>query len=70
MYRNDSLDLTAASRVHIIEPGWNPMMEKQAVDRVYRFGQTKEVVIIRYVVAAADSVEQVCIIQYQSLRWR
>lgn len=43
------LDLTAASRVYIMEPQWNPMSESQAVDRVYRLGQKKEVTTIRYI---------------------
>ncbi|KAH6891507.1 SNF2 family N-terminal domain-containing protein [Thelonectria olida] len=53
------IDLTAASRVHIVEPGWNPMLERQALDRVHRLGQTKEVISFRYVVAGTDSVEEV-----------
>lgn len=48
-----------ATRVHIIEPGWNPMLELQAVDRVHRLGQTKEVTSISYVVSGSDSVEEV-----------
>ena len=43
------LDLTAASRAYIMEPQWNPMSESQALDRVHRLGQVKEVVTIRYV---------------------
>ncbi|KAI0101763.1 SNF2 family N-terminal domain-containing protein [Nemania sp. FL0031] len=53
------LDLTMASRVHLIEPGWNPMLERQALDRVHRLGQTKEVVSIRYIVQGSDSIEKV-----------
>lgn len=33
------------------------MVEAQAVDRVYRIGQTQEVIVIRYIVP--DSVETV-----------
>ncbi|KAL8726717.1 MAG: hypothetical protein Q9181_005944 [Wetmoreana brouardii] len=43
------LDLTAASRAYIIEPQWNPMSESQALDRIHRLGQTKEVTTIRYI---------------------
>ncbi len=43
------LDLTAASRAYIMEPQWNPMSEAQALDRIYRIGQEKEVTTIRYV---------------------
>lgn len=51
------VDLTAANTVHLVEPNWNPMVEAQAVDRVYRIGQTQEVTVIRYIVP--DSVETV-----------
>ena len=47
-----------ASRVHIIEPGWNPMLEQQALQRVHRLGQTQPVEQIRYVVDGEDSVER------------
>jgi hypothetical protein len=44
------LDLTAANHVHIIEPHWNPMAEAQAIDRIYRIGQKREVFVTRYIV--------------------
>ena len=43
------LDLTAASRAYIMEPQWNPMSESQALDRIHRLGQSKEVTTTRYV---------------------
>lgn len=43
------LDLTAASRAYIMEPQWNPMSESQALDRIYRLGQQKEVKTVRYI---------------------
>lgn len=57
-----SVDLTVATRVHIVEPGWNPMLERQALDRVHRLGQTKEVTSISYVVSGSDSVEEVTLL--------
>ncbi|KAF2191078.1 hypothetical protein K469DRAFT_746516 [Zopfia rhizophila CBS 207.26] len=39
----EGVDLTAASRVHLIEPHWSPMAEAQAVDRVHRIGQLKRI---------------------------
>lgn len=51
------LNLTAASYVHFVEPQWNPMVEAQAAARVDRLGQTKDVVIVRYVVE--NSIELV-----------
>ncbi|KAF5659326.1 hypothetical protein FDENT_13940 [Fusarium denticulatum] len=52
----EGIDLTSASIVHIVEPHWNPMAEAQAVDRVHRIGQQKDVYVIRYI--ANDSIEQ------------
>ncbi|KAL9610822.1 MAG: hypothetical protein Q9167_004491 [Letrouitia subvulpina] len=51
------LSLTAATRVHLVEPQWNPMVEAQAAARVDRLDQKKDVVILRYVVK--DSIEKV-----------
>ena len=42
------LNLTVASRAFIMEPMWNPAAEEQAVDRIYRIGQKREVTIKRY----------------------
>jgi len=50
-----SINLTCASYVHIMEPQWNPMAEAQAVDRVHRIGQDRDVVITRYLIK--DSIE-------------
>ena len=52
-----SLNLTAATYVHIIEPQWNPMVEAQAAARIDRLDQTKDIVIIRYIVE--HSIEEV-----------
>jgi SNF2 family DNA or RNA helicase len=50
------LNLTAATRVHILEPQWNPAVEKQAIGRVVRMGQEKNATIVRY--SVKNSVEQ------------
>ncbi|KAJ1328664.1 hypothetical protein BSLG_010392 [Batrachochytrium salamandrivorans] len=50
------LNLTAASRVYLMEPYWNPAVEQQAVDRVHRMGQTRPVVSIRFIVK--ESIEE------------
>ncbi len=44
------LNLTTANHVFLMEPQWNPMIEDQALDRVHRIGQTKEVTTVRYIV--------------------
>ncbi|KAL7784188.1 SNF2 family N-terminal domain-containing protein [Trichoderma afarasin] len=45
----EGVDLTAANNVHLLEPHWNPMVEAQALDRVHRIGQSREVLVTRYV---------------------
>ena len=43
------LTLTEATRVVIYDPAWNPTTDNQSVDRAYRIGQTKDVVVYRLV---------------------
>ncbi|KAH7084394.1 SNF2 family N-terminal domain-containing protein [Paraphoma chrysanthemicola] len=43
------LNLTTANKVFMMEPQFNPAAEAQAVDRVHRLGQDREVVIKRFV---------------------
>ena len=57
MHSSSRVDLTAANFVHLIEPHWNPMVEAQALDRVHRIGQKRDVVTIRYI--ANKSIENV-----------
>ncbi|KAI9806561.1 MAG: hypothetical protein M1833_003748 [Piccolia ochrophora] len=49
------LNLTAASRVVILEPFWNPFVEEQAIDRVHRLNQTVDVIV--YKLTIKDTVE-------------
>lgn len=50
------INLTAASRVYLVEPWWNPAAEEQAIDRVHRIGQQEEVRVVRLIVR--DSIEE------------
>ncbi|KAL1306263.1 hypothetical protein AAFC00_004352 [Neodothiora populina] len=50
------LNLTAASRVVIVEPFWNPFVEEQAIDRVHRLNQTVDVKVFRLTVG--NTVEE------------
>ena len=43
------LNLTTGSKVYVMEPQFNPAAEAQAVDRVHRLGQTREVFISRFI---------------------
>jgi SNF2 family DNA or RNA helicase len=37
---SEGLNLTAATHVYLMEPSYNPFVEKQAVDRAYRLGRS------------------------------
>ncbi|KAJ7984881.1 hypothetical protein DPEC_G00359370 [Dallia pectoralis] len=50
------LNLTAASRVFLMDPAWNPAAEDQCVDRCHRLGQKRDVVVTKFIVK--DSVEE------------
>ena len=44
------LNLVSADTAIIYDPWWNPAIEKQAEDRIYRIGQTRNVMIYRMIV--------------------
>ncbi|KAI1399171.1 SNF2 family N-terminal domain-containing protein [Hypoxylon fuscum] len=50
------LTLTAASHVCLLEPQWNPSIEEQALARVYRLGQTRDVTTVRFIMD--ESIEK------------
>lgn len=43
------LTLTEASRIIVLDPSWNPATDNQSVDRAYRIGQDKDVVVYRLI---------------------
>ncbi len=43
------LNLTAADYVFILDPWWNPFVEKQAVARAHRIGQDKNVIALKFI---------------------
>ncbi len=43
------LNLTGANRVIILDPDWNPANDNQAVDRICRIGQKRDVIVYRLV---------------------
>merc|ERR1719408_743410 len=49
------LNLVAASRLYLLDLWWNPAVEEQAIQRVHRIGQTKEVHVYKFVVC--DSID-------------
>ena len=50
------LNLTEADYCILLDPWWNPATEAQAVDRVHRIGQTRKVMVYRFV--AKDTIEE------------
>eukprot|EP00092_Neocalanus_flemingeri_P036978 GFUD01040257.1.p1 GENE.GFUD01040257.1~~GFUD01040257.1.p1 ORF type:complete len:1284 (-),score=419.89 GFUD01040257.1:168-4019(-) len=50
------LNLVGANHLFLLDMHWNPQLEAQACDRVYRVGQTREVKIHRFIIEG--SVEE------------
>ncbi|XP_010244485.1 PREDICTED: DNA repair protein RAD16 [Nelumbo nucifera] len=51
-----ALNLTVASHVFLMDPWWNPAVERQAQDRIHRIGQYKPIRIIRFIIE--DTIEE------------
>lgn len=49
------LNLTAASNVFMMDPWWSFAIEAQAIDRVHRMGQLRDVNVVRFIVK--ESIE-------------
>jgi len=50
------LNLTEADYCILLDPWWNPATEAQAIDRIHRIGQTRNVMVYRLV--AKDTIEE------------
>ncbi|WP_052720096.1 DEAD/DEAH box helicase [Actinoplanes rectilineatus] len=50
------LNLTEADYCIMLDPWWNPATEAQAIDRIHRIGQTRNVMVYRLV--AKDTIEE------------
>ncbi|XP_024376643.1 DNA repair protein RAD5A isoform X1 [Physcomitrium patens] len=50
------INLTTASNAFLLDPWWNPAVEEQAIMRIHRIGQTKDVQVKRFIVKG--SVEE------------
>jgi SNF2 family DNA or RNA helicase len=50
------INLTQANHVFLMEPSFNEALEKQAIGRVYRMGQTRKVHVTRFVIE--NSIEE------------
>lgn len=50
------LNLVSADIAIIYDPWWNPAVEKQAEDRIYRIGQKNKVTVFKLI--AADTIEE------------
>lgn len=50
------LNLTSADYVFLLDPWWNPAVEKQAMDRTHRIGQTKPVFVYKFI--SKDTIEE------------
>lgn len=51
------LNITAANKVVIVDPHWNPSYDLQAQDRAYRIGQTRDVEVFRLI--SLGTVEEI-----------
>jgi superfamily II DNA or RNA helicase len=60
------LNLTAASYIFLMDPWWNPAVERQAIDRAHRIGQENHLTVYRPIIK--ESVEEKVLLLQQSKR--
>lgn len=56
------LNLTAASYIFLMDPWWNPAVERQAIDRAHRIGQENKLTVYRPIIKGSIE-EKVLILQ-------
>lgn len=61
------LNLTTANKVFMMEPQFNPAAEAQAVDRVHRLGQDREVTIKRFIMDRSFEEKMVALQQKKKM---
>ena len=52
---NEGLNLQKYNEIYFVTPDWNPKMEEQAIARCHRIGQTKPVIVFRFVMSDDSS---------------
>lgn len=60
------LNLTAASYIFLMDPWWNPAVERQAIDRAHRIGQENKLTVYRPIIK--ETVEEKVLVLQQSKR--
>lgn len=50
------LNLVSACRAYLMDPYWNPAVENQGLDRIYRLGQERPVIMTKFIVQ--QSIEE------------
>ena len=56
------LNLVSANNVILVDPWWNPAVEEQAIERLHRIGQTKDVCIYKFITKNTVE-EQILVVQ-------
>lgn len=59
------LNLTVANHVILVDPWWNPAIEDQAIERVHRIGQKKQVYVTRLI---SDKTIEARILELHSVK--
>ena len=59
------INLTCANKVILFDPWWNPAVEEQAIDRIHRLGQTRQVEVVRFIVTKPDKSVEMRVVRLQ-----